>query len=83
MPINLKKQPKKKPIETVEDKILKMGSALLGLWRFREEKESFYWCATFVYKGYYYDVPGQKSITKTLDIAYLKLAKLKTKKKVV
>ena len=71
----------KKP-ETIEDKILKMGSALLGIWRFREEKERFYWCATFVYKGYYYDVPGQKSLSKTLDIAYNKLNKIKSKKKV-
>ena len=71
----------KNPTETVEDKIQKMGSALLGIWRFREEKESFFWCATFVYKGYYYDVPGQKSLTKTLDIAYKKLSRLKSKKK--
>jgi hypothetical protein len=73
------KKPKKP--ETIEEKILKMGSALLGIWRFREEKESFFWCATFVYKGYYYDVPGQQSLSRTLDIAYNKLSKLKSKKK--
>lgn len=75
------KEPKKIPTETVEQKILKMGSALLGIWRYREAKESFFWCATFVYKGYYYDVPGQSSLTKTLDIAYRKLIRLKSKKK--
>ncbi len=67
--------------ELLDDKIAKMGDHLLGIWRFREEKKSFFWCITFVHDGYYYDLQGSKNMLETLDLAFKKLTKLKAKEK--
>ena len=29
---------------------------IIGLWRFREARSARRWCATYCYRGYYYDV---------------------------
>ncbi len=31
---------------------------LIGLWRFEQVEQPRLWCATFRYRGHYYDVPG-------------------------
>ena len=68
-----------KSVETLNDKIGKMGDHLLGIWRFREEKKRFFWCITFVHDGYYYDLQGTKNMEETLDLAFNKLKKLESK----
>jgi hypothetical protein len=35
---------------------------IVGLWRFREARRPRLWCATFVYRGHYYDVSGQPTL---------------------
>lgn len=34
---------------------------LVGIWLFREPMKTPRWCATFVYRGHYYDVSGKHS----------------------
>lgn len=42
---------------------------IIGLWRFREAGRPRLWCATYFYRGHYYDVWGHP----TLDGALVKV----------
>ena len=35
---------------------------IIGLWRFREAGQPRLWCATYCYRGRYYDVSGQRTL---------------------
>jgi hypothetical protein len=76
--MKIKKQ-KVKTIESVAEKIDKMGDHLLGIWRFRETKKKYKWCITFVHDSYYYDLQGTNDVSATLDMAYKKLLRLENK----
>jgi hypothetical protein len=40
---------------------------LIGVWRFREAGRARNWCATYYYRGDYYDVPGQATVDDALE----------------
>jgi hypothetical protein len=40
---------------------------LIGVWRFREAGRPRSWCATYYYRGDYYDVPGQPTVDAALE----------------
>jgi hypothetical protein len=75
------KKTKTTATESLAEKIAKMEDSLLGIWRFREAKKSFFWCITFVHDGFYYDLQGTKDMAATLDLAFKKLTKLRLKDK--
>ena len=39
---------------------------IIGLWRFREAGRRRLWCATYCYRGRYYDVQGHVTLDETL-----------------
>ena len=66
---------------TFEEKINRIDEYLVGIWKFRQPNKKPLWCATFVYKGYYYDVPGNNDILVTLDEVHKKILRLKRNSK--
>ena len=45
----------------LEERMLRIKESLVGIWLFREPLRTPRWCATFVYRGHYYDVSGKHS----------------------
>ncbi|SNR80672.1 hypothetical protein SAMN04488009_0169 [Maribacter sedimenticola] len=61
---------------SLEDKFKKVENNLIGLWRFKRINENTKWCATFEFKGFYYDVEGYSTPHKTLNAVYKRLEEL-------
>jgi hypothetical protein len=54
---------------------------IIGLWRFREAERPRLWCATYVYRGQYYDVPGKQTLEQALAGVRRGLSRLRSRDK--
>lgn len=50
---------------------------IIGLWRFREARGPRLWCATYCWRGKYYDVSGKPTIEDALKGVRAGLARLR------
>lgn len=61
----------------LEDRFKRVEKHLIGLWRFRQRGKKSLWCATFVFQGFYYDIPGKQTPGAALDAVYRELCALR------
>lgn len=64
---------------SLEVKFKNVEENLIGLWRFKKVDSNIKWCATFEYKGFYYDVEGYSNPHRTLEAVHKRLLELENK----
>ena len=63
---------------TLEDRLNRVATHLVGLWRFRKAGEPVRWCCTYIYDGCYYDTWPKKTPNEALDTVHRTLQQMRS-----
>jgi len=66
--------------KSIEKKLKRVESNLIGVWKFMERGKKPVWCTTFHHNGYYYDTRGKITFEDALEQVAIELKKLDNKK---